>query len=175
MANPKSVSVELLHCFFHLAQVRVGAGRVSHMHDLAVQADQEVDAPSDVPARHPHPVGVRDLAIGIRQQGEVQIVFGNELQMAVSRIEAHADDAASRRSKSETWVSPGMRSTFIPATRQYLFHRCVEAVANPGSTQLARFSPWRWRGGILLRVIGVGQEAGGSWRKRASKPACSKW
>ena len=72
MANPKSVSVELLHCFFHLAQVRVGAWHVGHVGDLAVQADQESHASRHVLVRHLHSVGVRDLAIGIRQQGEIQ-------------------------------------------------------------------------------------------------------
>ena len=54
--------------------MRVGARRVGHVGDLAVQADQEAHAPRHVPVLHSHFVGVRDLPIGIRQQGEVQVV-----------------------------------------------------------------------------------------------------
>src|ERR1039458_7746833 len=75
MANPKSVSVELLYRFFHLAQMRVGARGVGHVRDLAVQADQEAHAPRHVAVRHLHSVGVRDLPVGVRQQGEVQVVI----------------------------------------------------------------------------------------------------
>ena len=81
----------MCNVFIHLAQVRVGARGVGHVRDLAIQADQEAHAPGHVAVRHLHPVGVRDLAIGIGQQGEVQLVFGNELLVARRRIEAHAD------------------------------------------------------------------------------------
>ena len=86
------MSGELLDCLFHLAQVRVGARPVGHVRELAVQADQEAHASRHVLVRHLHSVGVRDLAIGIRQQGEIQVELGDELLMARRRIEAHADD-----------------------------------------------------------------------------------
>ena len=44
--------------------MRVGAGRVGHVRDLAVQADQEADAARHVLVRHLCPVGVRDLPVG---------------------------------------------------------------------------------------------------------------
>src|ERR1035441_9239440 len=53
----------------------VGAGRVGHVRDLAVQADQEAHAPRHVAVCHHHSVGVRDLPVGIRQQGEVQVII----------------------------------------------------------------------------------------------------
>lgn len=55
------MSVELLYrCL-----LRIGARRVGHVRNLAVQADQEADAFGQVAVSHLHSVGVGDLAIGI--------------------------------------------------------------------------------------------------------------
>jgi len=72
--------------------VNVGIARVGDVDDFSVEADEKAHALGHVFSGHPHAVNVRDLAIGIGEQGEVQFVFGDELQMAVGGIKTDADD-----------------------------------------------------------------------------------
>jgi hypothetical protein len=76
----------------HFRKVNVGIARVGNVDDFSVEADEKAHALGHVFSGHPHAVNVRDLAIGIGEQGEVQFVFGDELQMAVGGIKTDADN-----------------------------------------------------------------------------------
>ena len=65
------------------AKVNVGAGTVRHVSDLAVKTDEEADPAGDVSSGGAHAVDFGNLSIGVRQQGKIEAVFGDELLMAL--------------------------------------------------------------------------------------------
>ena len=88
----KSVLLQINNRRFHFRKVNVGIAGVRNVDDFSIEADEKADALGHVLPSHMNAVSVRDLAIGVGEQGEVQFVFRDELQMAVGGIKTDADN-----------------------------------------------------------------------------------
>ena len=69
-----------------------GIARVGDMDDFAVQSDEETDAVRYFHVVHPHAVKVHNFSIGVGEQREIQLVFGDELLVAFGGIKTHANN-----------------------------------------------------------------------------------
>src|SRR5258708_31763475 len=76
----------------HFVEMDFGIARVGDVDNFSVEADEKADAFGHFLAIHANTVNVRDPAIRVREQSEIQIILRNELFVAVGGIEADADD-----------------------------------------------------------------------------------
>jgi hypothetical protein len=70
----------------------VGIARVGDVDDFSIWADEKAHALVHAFALNPHTVKIRDFSVRVGEQREIQIVFGDELLVAVGGIKADADD-----------------------------------------------------------------------------------
>ena len=86
--------------------MHVGGGIVGDVPDVAIQPNQETDTTGHVFAiGHAGAIGVGDFAVGIDEQREIQIIFGDELLMAGGGIATDADN--SNVLKPSRRIAPG--------------------------------------------------------------------
>jgi hypothetical protein len=76
----------------HLVEVLLLVHGVGDLDDFTVEADEEADAPGHAQHRHLCGVGGADLAVGIGDEREAQLVCVGKFLMARRLTMAHADD-----------------------------------------------------------------------------------
>src|SRR5581483_147939 len=78
---------------FHFGKMDVRVWIIRYVLDGSVGADEETDAAGHVfSGLPPGTVGIRDSAVRVHEQGEVEIVLRDETLVALGGIKAHAND-----------------------------------------------------------------------------------
>lgn len=104
---------------FHFRQVCVGIGRIGHMGDFAIEADEETDAAGHGSSRHADTVGIGNLAIGVSEERKVEVIFADEVQMAFAGVKADANNLHILLLKRVDVVAE--TAGFFSATRRFVF------------------------------------------------------
>ena len=78
--------------FLHLIKMRLRTHRVGDVDNFSVEADQEAHALGQGHHRNLYIVGGDDLAVGIGDEREVQLIFIGKFFVAVHCVVADADD-----------------------------------------------------------------------------------
>lgn len=92
LKNLRLPGLELFHRRTRFCKVSIGARGIGHMHDLSLFIYEKTDSPGHILARHAHAIRIGNVSVTIRNQREIQMVFRNELLVALGIIETDADD-----------------------------------------------------------------------------------
>ncbi len=119
-----SALLQLGDRFLHVVEVNVRLRRVGDVRDLAILPDEKTDAAGDIFAGHAHAERIGNLAVRVREQREVQIVFLDELPVAFLVVETDTDDFDAVLLQIADGIAEA--ASLLGATRRVIFRIKVE-------------------------------------------------